>query len=365
MYCCSNCFKDHEILNIINSNKQCGNSRSRKCDICGSGEGTLYEMSPDSDLSALLSGLVGIYSSVAELRDADKYDDADFVADILERDWDIFNLKSEQIHNLLTCLCSDLYSQQPDLFDSKVVLKEMKDPGYLDKHSIMRNYRWSDFLDGIKRKNRFHCDYINKDILECFIRSATKRYKAGKKFYRSRICRDEKGFGPEDMGAPPFAKAGRVNPEGISILYVSKDRFTTVYEVRAGIFDYVSVGVFDLLQDIEVVDLTQIERISPFAFDLDLTDYAINIKNLREISNEISKPLRNENVLDYLPTQYISDFIRSKGYSGIEYRSSLNKTGINLAIFDPQLLRCTGTSVYDIKDIKYDPQPIDDKINYM
>ena len=32
------------------------------------------------------------------------------------------------------------------------------------------------------------------------------------------------------------------------------------------------------------------------------------------IAQEIAKPLRNVNALDYLPSQYINDFIRSKSH---------------------------------------------------
>lgn len=71
------------------------------------------------------------------------------------------------------------------------------------------------------------------------------------------------------------------------------------------------------------------------------------------IAQEIAKPLRNGNVLDYLPTQYISDFIRSKGYDGIEYRSTMSKKGTNLAVFDPSVFNCTDTSTYNVQSISY------------
>lgn len=65
-----------------------------------------------------------------------------------------------------------------------------------------------------------------------------------------------------------------------------------------------------------------------------------------------------EDALDYLPTQYISDYIRSKGYDGIEYGSTMRKQGFNLAVFDPTLFKCTSTKVYDVKSISYDYKPI-------
>jgi len=53
---------------------------------------------------------------------------------------------------------------------------------------------------------------------------------------------------------------------------------------------------------------------------------------------------KSDDVLDYLPTQYISDFVRSivseekpneYAYQGIEFRSVMNPGGYNLAIFSP------------------------------
>lgn len=69
--------------------------------------------------------------------------------------------------------------------------------------------------------------------------------------------------------------------------------------------------------------------------NINYTQYAINIEHLKRIAEEISKPIRNHNTLDYIPTQYISDYIKSKGYDGIEYVSVMSDTGKNLAIFNP------------------------------
>ena len=54
------------------------------------------------------------------------------------------------------------------------------------------------------------------------------------------------------MGSPPPGKrrSGRVNPEGISVLYLTTDEKTALNEVRATAFDYVSVGNFRLKKDI-------------------------------------------------------------------------------------------------------------------
>lgn len=173
---------------------------------------------------------------------------------------------------------------------------------------------------------------------------------------------DKDGYPAIEMKAPPAVKAtaGRANSEGISCLYLASDIKTTLYEIRAGRYDYVAVGKFVLRSNIDVVDLTNIDNISAFT-GLDVTQHAINKEHLRKINNEIAKPLRrNDPPLDYLPTQYISDFIKSieheskKEYSGIEYKSTMCNSGYNLAIFDENLFDCESVSVHHINDLEYD-----------
>jgi len=353
MYCCNNCFADAEITAIINANKQIGT-----CDFCGSMNVHVYELGKDQTIAELFDGLLDIYTPTSDLPDDFPRGQTDLIKNILCYNWHIFNLKPDCIYRLITAICSERYKEQPDLFDSPVGIHQSQDNNYLEDNSILKNYCWEDFVEGIKHKNRFHSDYVNTDILFVFLRCAVKSHKVGEVLYRSRICPDKNGYLRKEMGPPPDRKAtsGRVNPTGISILYLSNSRDTTLYEIRAGVYDYVTVGCFRLNRDIEVINLADIDKISPFIgidYGFDFTQYAMNIEHLKMIAQEIAKPLRNDNVLDYLPTQYISDYIRSKGYDGIEYISTMCKNGTNLAIFDQSLFKCTSTTVYDVKSISY------------
>ena len=358
MFFCSNCFADTEIKAIINGNKTIGT-----CDFCGSHDTHVYEIGRDQIIAELFDGLIDIYSPISDLPADFPREKTDLMKNILCNNWRIFNLKPDAVYRLITTLCSDRYKDQPELFDSPVGIRQSQDRTYLEEKSILKNNCWNDFVEGIKHKNRFHSDYINTDKLFVFLRCAVKTHRKGEVLYRSRICPNEKGFLRTEMGPPPDYKAigGRVNPTGISILYLSDSKETTLYEIRAGVYDFVTVGRFKLQRDIEVINLADIDRISPFIgidYGFDFTQYAVNIEHLKMIAQEIAKPLRNDNALDYLPTQYISDYIRSKGYDGIEYISTMCKKGANLAVFDPSLFKCTGTSVYDVKSISYSYDPI-------
>lgn len=353
MFCCSSCFIDAEIKAVINGNNLIGS-----CDFCGSKNVNIYDFEKDHTIAELFDALFDIYTPIADLSDCFPRGQTDLIKNILCYNWDIFSLRPDCIYRLITALCSGRYKEQPELFDSPVGFRQSQDRDYLVNNSILKHYCWDDFVEGIKRKNRFHGDYVNTERLFVFLKCAVKTHKAGEEFFRSRICPDEKGYSRKEMGPPPDRKAtgGRVNPTGISILYLSDSRDTTLYEIRAGVFDYITAGRFRLMHDIDVIDFTRIDRISPFIgidYGFDFSQYAMNIEHLKMIAQEIARPLRNDNVLDYLPTQYISDYIRSKGYAGIEYASTMCKNGTNLAVFDQSLLKCTGTSIYDVKSISY------------
>ncbi len=114
------------------------------------------------------------------------------------------------------------------------------------------------------------------------------------------------------------------------------------------------------MQDIVVVDLKAIDHISPFIEGFDKLEHAINKEHLNRINMEIGRALRrSDSVLDYIPTQYIADFIKSilhegkPEYAGIEYNSTINLTGQNLAIFYPELFVCTDVEVYHIEELEY------------
>lgn len=353
MFFCSNCFADTEIKAIIDGNRQVGN-----CDFCESNDTYVYEIGKDQTIVELLDGLIDIYSPVSVLPEDFPRGKTDLIKNILCNNWRIFNLEPEAVYRLITQLCSDRYRDQPQLFDTPVGIRQSQDRVYLEENSILKNNSWKDFVYGIKHRNRFHGDYINMDKLFVFLRCAVKNHREGEILYRSRISPSNKGFNKNEMGAPPECEAtgGRINPAGIAVLYLSDSKETTLHEIRAGIFDFVTVGCFELQQDIEIINLAGVDSISPFIgidYGFDFIQYAVNVEALRLIAQEIAKPLRNDNPFDYIPTQYISDYIRSKGYAGIEYKSTLHRGGVNLAVVDPILFKCIDTSVHEIKSISY------------
>lgn len=355
MNCCTNCFADSEIKAIIESDRINGD-----CDFCNSKNVSIYEIGKDTRLSELLNDVLDVYTPISSLPLPFSGVVALPLSETLYQNWNIFSLKPNKIHALIREICADRYNDTPDLFSDSVIVLQSTDADYMDNNSVLRNSNWNNFLESIKHNNRFHNDDINKDILTTFLECIKKTYPIGSVFYRARICPNSSGYPVRSMGAPPKEKAsaGRVNAEGIQVLYLADNYETTFYEARATMYDFITIGRFDLKQKIEIVNLAAIDSISPFIgfrYGFDFIQYAINFDHLKMIAQEIARPLRRQDsILDYIPTQYISDFIKSRNFNGIEYISTMHKGGKNLAVFDETLFDCVEVHTYTVDAIRYE-----------
>jgi len=356
---CSHCIVDGELQPIIEGLGQIEST----CPICGKRKAFIYDTDVHSQLTEYFEQLLEIYTPESMLPPEFPAEEKKLLVTELTDRWHIFNdkLTPTDVYRIIRALCADKYASMPSLFDAPIGIAELNDKEFLRDHSLLRSYSWDDFVDSVKKQNRFHTNHINLTILNRYCSFIRKVYKKGAIFFRGRIS-SEDGFLPVEMGAPPSDKAtaGRANSAGIRCLYLASDLDTTIHEIRAGVYDYVTVGRFELTEDIVVVDLKAIDHISPFIDGCDFLEHAINKEHLKRINMEIGRTLRRgDSVLDYIPTQYIADFIKSimhegkPEYAGIEYNSTLNQSGQNLAIFYPELFVCTDVEVYHIKELHY------------
>lgn len=357
MIICEKCFCDTEIVSVIRSKAEVG-----ECPLCKSKGVNIYDTDKYDDLSMMFDDLISIYTPISLLPASYPKSDTRLLKNELIHNWNIFNKKTEsEVYEIITEICKEKYGYNAEVFDQPVGIQELYDQKYLTKHSLLTTNSWNDFVNALKTRNRFHTHYLDLGLLERFCSYIRKPYKAGGFFYRCRIS-GEDGIDVKEMGAPPVEKTtdGRANARGVRCLYLGDTAETTIYETRAGAYDYVTVGKFRLKSDIIVVDLKRINQISPFIDGLDCLEYAINKEHLNKINDEMSKIMRrSDSALDYVPTQYIADFVKSiihddkQEYAGIEYKSVMHNGGYNLAIFNPDLFECVGVEVYRIDTIDY------------
>lgn len=166
------------------------------------------------------------------------------------------------------------------------------------------------------------------------------------------IVAEEKPFwGFEEKGcdAPPkeYTKAGRANSIGISFLYAATDKKTAIMEMRPQIGQSFNVCEIEICKDIRIFDFTYSTG------ELKEDEYAKS-GDLYVISKEFSHP-NYGNVNDYIPTQYLCEYLRQKGFDGIRYKSAVSPDGINVIIFNTNKVdkpyKIAESRVYSVKDM--------------
>lgn len=338
MNCCVECFSDAEIKVMISANGRVGN-----CDFCGKTNVPICTVDEPTDVSDLISEVLNVYEEV---------DDGESLFSVVIDTWNIFRKDLPSSPKLIDAFCSIVYGKAADNYNKKVRIPK----NYVDEYGVFSGQSWHEFSNAIKTKNRFCNDYFRADQFVSFLGYSIKKYAKGTELFRARICNKADGLKKEDLGPPPFEKRkpGRVNPEGIAVLYLTSDEPTALREVRASAFDYITIGTFKLLKDIKVVNISGLNSISPAVYASSIESLAANTKIFADIAKEIAKPLRRtDSPLEYLPTQFITEFIKSKGYAGVAYTSTMGTGGTNIAVFDESLFECVSVHVVEINSIDY------------
>ena len=194
-----------------------------------------------------------------------------------------------------------------------------------------------------------------------FLERLRRPLKEGIPLYRAQLPRQDERL-PEDplavqdrLGPPPVRLAGhnRMSPAGISYLYVSDDEQTCIAEILPSVGSKVWLGHFDVVQDIEVIDLRKAPEVVALSiFDPEF-DWRLQTAKefLEDFIKEIARPPRSiDDPLHYIPTQIIAEYIRKCGAQGIVYQSSQHRGGTNYALFcGPAIapLDTHGRPVYD------------------
>lgn len=332
MNCCPECFVDVEIRGFINSNSNSNGT----CDFCSTKNTPLINV---QELQGQFSGLLDIYVE----------DDDGKVASVqIQEDWRIFKLTdNNKIKKMLLTILDGMDNGYQKLLDSPVRMSISSDTDDLLKS-------WQSFKKEIKRENRFFL--LNKANLDAIEETLPFRtYVKGKIFYRCRISDNENGYPKEQMGKPhpKSSREGRANPKGIPYLYVTQSEQTSLYEARVTYLDYATIADFRLKENINVITLRTTYQVSPFLEDFSIEKYIKNKTFIDLLEEELSKPLRRyDDELDYLPTQYLCEYIKHLGYDGVEFGSAMHEEGINLVIFNDEKLEIVRTRVFEVSKIE-------------
>lgn len=235
-----------------------------------------------------------------------------------------------------------------------------------------------EFIEEIKYKNRNPHDNI--EVLK-FLDDKTSNPELiltpGTKLYRSRVMNKKvtdnkdknfKGYDENNSFVPPreMTQDLRANYKYIPYLYCANDIYTAIVEVRPNLGAKISVATIFVKQEICLLD---------FALHHIPESMSENKKTVfKDLSMLYSKPItRDDDTLDYIPTQYIAEYAKYLGYDGIVFKSSLTpeftdwkmpslifKDRYNAVIFNYDKCKAISSDVYKLKYSYVDVEATED-----
>ncbi|MGJ0364440.1 RES family NAD+ phosphorylase [Aliarcobacter cryaerophilus] len=209
---------------------------------------------------------------------------------------------------------------------------------------------WEIFCKNVKHKARYfeHEQFSVTKILENFneffeqivISDLEKEIYRARKIFSSQDKTNINTNPSKELGKVPveYAKNNRFSPVGISYGYFSFDNQTVLKETRCNLNDEVAIGKFQLNDGLKIIDFRQDTMtkkfLNYFSGSFNGKFYCID-HFIREFLTDISRPISEDNqLLEYIPTQIMSEYIWSKGYDGFLFDSSVNTNGTNIVLFE-------------------------------
>jgi hypothetical protein len=336
--CCPECFGDRGLQKSIFPSL--GAARGT-CDFCRSVDVDLVE---PLQLTTAFQPLIGVY---------EPNPDGKLLVDWMKEDWQLFTherMDTAHAKELLT-----------EILDDGDIVRKTFSPSTIYKSEGL--IRWETLRDELMYRNRYFLDVkLDEDRLEQ-LWSHLPADDLPQKWHRARIRVGGINYPIEEMGAPPkrLATHGRANPPGIPYLYLGSQPETAIAEVRPHTGEFACVADFTITAPLRAVDLRNPRKlVSPFllADSGAIGQLRADIPFLERLGEELTRPVLPQGVsIDYLPSQYLCEFIKKCGYNGVIYRSSVSDDGINLALFDPANARGHDVSLYAVTrvTVKIDP----------
>ena len=202
--------------------------------------------------------------------------------------------------------------------------------------------RWQEFREELMHKNR----YFPKTLPDLTRLRGLLEYlealpsEVASTLFRARLQEGPAPYGIDQMGPPPaeLATNGRASPAGIPYLYLASEHETAISELRPHTGDLVCVAEFSVRSGLRLADLRNPRKtISPFTFS-DEQEVGLlrrDLEFLAMLGQELTRPVRPQSAhIEYLPSQYLCEFIKDSKFDGVMYRSSVG-TGTNYALFNP------------------------------
>jgi len=236
-----------------------------------------------------------------------------------------------------------------------------------------RSWRsYCEFAQSVKLENRYIRDSTTEEFLNTVLATSKNREtKIPRESYlwRSQLGHCWKPIGTDEDGhvdeelcpmppdrmkpLPNIATEGRANPRGIPYLYLATDKETAMAEIRPWLGSWVSVGQFQTMRELVVVDCS--------AYHQDSYVYHFKEPNPEErehavwfdIDRAFAKPISpTDRTAEYIPTQIIAELFKNNGADGIIYKSALG-SGLNVVLFELKAAELVSCFLYEVTKISF------------
>ncbi|MFY0661430.1 MAG: RES family NAD+ phosphorylase [Shimia sp.] len=271
------------------------------------------------------------------------------ICEWLRDDWLLFDDEKLDL-NAIKVLLADI------LDDGQIVRRKFKQS---DSYAIEPVADWETIKDELRYRNRYFLDQeFEVDRLSELLTHLISD-ELPTTWYRARMMSSDKLFDINEMGAPPkgIASHGRANPPGIPYLYLASSPDTGISEIRPHTGEHACVAQFEIPADTKVVDLRNPKKlVSPFLMQgtSDIVRLRTDVPFLEKLGEELTRPVLPKSAqVDYVPSQFLCEFIKKQGFSGVLYSSSVSN-GMNLALFDADIAKGKNVHEYTIDRVSVD-----------
>lgn len=337
MYCCPECFDDRGLRKSIFPSLD---PRKGNCDFCGTQDVDLVE---PRQLGVYFELLTSVYEPSVQGKS---------IVEWMKEDWSLFS------------------HPRMDVAHAKELLGDILDDGEIVRRSFIPSssyksdglIQWETLRDEMMYQNRWFLDVsIDTERLGALL-DHLPADGIPSTWFRARLLNGDDLYPIEKMGAPPkrVASHGRANPAGIPYLYLASSPETAVSEIRPHTGEFACVAEFLTDEPLHAIDLRSPRKlVSPFllADASAIGQLRADIPFLERLGDELTRPVVPSGAaIDYIPSQYLCEFIKKCRYDGVVYRSSVG-TGMNLALFDPCKAKGKSVTTYQVDKVSVTVEP--------
>lgn len=175
-----------------------------------------------------------------------------------------------------------------------------------------------------------------------------KTLAAGTRIFRSRKCISKELLNKAytdplaEIGPPPInkASAGRMNSDGVVVLYGALDADTAIAELRPSLGGDIISATFETERDLRILDFKILESAISAEilsyFDPEFESKVSRIEFLRQLHALISKPVQPGHEHEYLITQTMAEYLNhviEPSFDGLIFNSVQKRDGSNITLF--------------------------------